>query len=74
MFYIEYYPQVSVFCVEFAGKFIRCQLTQLKKAQEGRKIELLFCRKLPLGKFGSYLRPVLDYKWYASNSNAMPSG
>lgn len=73
MFYIEYYLQVSVFCVEFAGKFIRYQLTQLKTAQEGRKVELFFCRKLPLGKFGSYLRPVLDYKWYASNSNAMPS-
>lgn len=72
MFYIEYYPQVSVFCVEFAGKFIMCQLTLLKKAQEGRKVELLFCRKLPLGKFGSYFRPVLDYKWCASNSNAMP--
>lgn len=71
--YFIYYSQVSVLCLEFTGKFIRCQLTQLRKAQEGRKVELLFCRKLPLGKFGSYLRPVLDYKCSASNLNAVPS-
>lgn len=73
MFYVENYLQVSVFCLEFTGKFVMCQLTQLKKAQEGRKVELLLFRKFLLGKFGSYLRPVLDYKCCASNFNAMPS-
>lgn len=38
--------------------------------KEGRAVIL---QKASIGQFGSYLRPVLDYKWYASNSNAMPS-
>lgn len=63
LFYIENYPQVSVFYLEFTGKLIMRQLTQLRKAQkggregkEGRKEGPLLCTKLPLGKFGSYLR------------------
>lgn len=72
MFCVEYYPPVfSVLC----GICREIHKVSADSTEEstGRKEELLFCRKLPLGKFGSYLWPVLDYKWCAHNSDAMPS-